>query len=157
MSTIKAMLTLSKFGTVGPLSEFKMSKTTYMKGKIQLHPAHLISCSAVALMLATSPVSFDLKSGTFGYQTAAAEKSCFIAGTKVRMADGHVKTIETIQPDDQVLGITGTVNTVIDIERVPLGERRLYGFNGGRPFVTAEHPFYTEQGWKSLDPGNDSL
>ena len=30
--------------------------------------------------------------------------------------------------------------------------RRLYALNGGRPFVTAEHPFLTAEGWKALDP-----
>lgn len=129
-----------------------MSKKTSIKGKISLRPAHLVSCSVIAVLFAASPISFDLKSGTFSYQTAAAEKSCFIAVTLVRMADGTLKAISTIETGDQVIGMTGSVNTVTDIERVPLGRRRLYGFNGGQPFVTAEHPFYTDQGWKSLDP-----
>lgn len=78
--------------------------------------------------------------------------SCFTAGTEVRMADGRVRNIEDIYPGDRVLGMDGKVNTVEFVERVPLGDRLLYGFNGGRPFVTSEHPFFSLHGWKSLSP-----
>lgn len=32
------------------------------------------------------------------------------------------------------------------------GARRLYALNDGRFFVTAEHPFLTEDSWKAIDP-----
>ena len=68
------------------------------------------------------------------------------------MADGSLKRIEDIAVGDRVIGMTGSTNTVRDVERVPLGQRLLYGFNEGLPFVTAEHPFRTPTGWKSLEP-----
>ena len=53
---------------------------------------------------------------------------------------------------DRVLGHNGRINQVVDIERPLLGQRRLYALNGSDFFVTAEHPFMTDEGWKSIDP-----
>src|SRR6476620_10455140 len=53
---------------------------------------------------------------------------------------------------DQVLGENGEVNRVVDIETPVLGNRKLYAFNYGLAFVTAEHPFMTRAGWKSIAP-----
>lgn len=78
--------------------------------------------------------------------------SCFAAGTKVLMADGGRKNIEDVRAGDRVLGMNGAVNTVTGIERPRLGVRLLYAFNGGRPFMTAEHPVMTANGWRSIDP-----
>lgn len=46
----------------------------------------------------------------------------------------------------------GRVNRVMEIERPLLGQRHLYALNESTFFVTAEHPFMTEEGWKSIDP-----
>jgi uncharacterized protein YjbI with pentapeptide repeats len=77
--------------------------------------------------------------------------SCFVAGTRVAMADGTSRPIEQIAVGDQVLGRDG-INRVVAVERPRLGTRRLYALNGGPFFVTAEHPFLTEDGWKAVDP-----
>jgi len=76
---------------------------------------------------------------------------CFVAGTRVAMADGTSKPIEWVAPGDLVLG-RGGVNRVLANDRHPLGPRPLYALNGGAPFVTAGHPFLTEAGWKAIDP-----
>jgi hypothetical protein len=68
------------------------------------------------------------------------------------MADGTSQPIEHILVGDLVLGGAGRVNRVMEIERPLLGQRRLYALNGSDFFVTAEHPFMTEEGWKSIDP-----
>lgn len=78
--------------------------------------------------------------------------SCFTAGTRVLMADGSTRPVEQIRVGDRVRGQDGAVNTVIGVERPRLGRRLLYAINGGRAFVTAEHPFLTPGGWKSVDP-----
>src|SRR5262249_11371421 len=78
--------------------------------------------------------------------------SCFVAGTRVTMADGSMKPIEQIRVGDPVLGPEGEVNRVIGIERPFLGTRKLYALNESGYFVTAEHPFMTGEGWKSIDP-----
>lgn len=80
-----------------------------------------------------------------------ALNGCFVAGTRVAMADGTTKAIEDVAVDDQVLGRDG-INRVLAVIPTTLGRRPLYGFNGGGAFVTAGHPFLTEGGWKAVDP-----
>jgi outer membrane immunogenic protein len=78
--------------------------------------------------------------------------SCFTGATQILMADGTTRTIAAVKIGDEVLGENGEVNRVVDIETPLLGKRKLYAFNGGIPFVTAEHPFMTQTGWKSISP-----
>ncbi|MCC6791137.1 MAG: hypothetical protein IT336_05605 [Thermomicrobiales bacterium] len=80
------------------------------------------------------------------------EHSCFVAGTRVAMADGTSRPIELVGFGDLVLGANGAVSRVIGVETPLLGSRKLYSLNGSEPFVTAEHPFMTADGWKSIDP-----
>ncbi|MCS6781332.1 MAG: Hint domain-containing protein, partial [Geminicoccaceae bacterium] len=85
-------------------------------------------------------------------KTASAETCCFRAGTRIRMADGSQRPIEALRPGDRVQGRGGRVNRVLALERTRLGRRRLWSINGSRPFVTAEHPFLAEDGWRAIDP-----
>jgi hypothetical protein len=62
------------------------------------------------------------------------------------------KNIEDVKVGDIVLGQDNSNNQVIDIEKVQLGSRLLYSFNGGAYFVTEEHPFMTKDGWKAINP-----
>ena len=81
--------------------------------------------------------------------------SCFIAGTKVTMADGSEKNIEEVKIGEFVLGNNGEVSEVKGLHRPLLGEGRstkLYSFNGGPYFVNSDHPFLTTEGWKAMDP-----
>jgi hypothetical protein len=99
----------------------------------------------------------DCCSGSCGPSDATGRRrcrdtSCFIAGTRIAMADGTNRPIELISFGDLVLGENGAVSRVIEIEKPLLGIRKLYSLNGSEPFVTAEHPFMTAQGWKSIDP-----
>lgn len=77
--------------------------------------------------------------------------SCFTGETRIAMADGTSKPIDQVAIGEMVLGRDG-VNRVVEIERPRLGSRLLYALNDGPFFVTAEHPFLTENGWKSVDP-----
>ena len=78
--------------------------------------------------------------------------SCFIAGTKVTMADGTIKNIENIVVGDKVKGHKED-NTVIKLDPTLLADRKLYSFNNNEHyFFTSEHPFMTEEGWKSIKP-----
>jgi len=91
---------------------------------------------------------------SFGQQTKeeAAYGSCFIAGTKITMADGTTKNIEDIIVGDKVKGYKGN-NEVIKLDPTLLGERKLYSFNNTEHyFFTSEHPFMTDEGWKSIKP-----
>lgn len=78
--------------------------------------------------------------------------SCFVKGTKVTLADNTVKNIEDVQVGETLLGMDGVHNTVLALDRPQLAERDLYAINGSEFFVTPEHPFYTADGWKSIDP-----
>lgn len=80
-----------------------------------------------------------------------AGEACFIAGTKVTLADGSKKPIEELVVGDKVKG-QNQVNTVIDIKKPLLATKKLYSINGGKAFVTSAHPFMTTEGWKSFDP-----
>ena len=77
---------------------------------------------------------------------------CFVAGTLITMADGTSKPIELIAAGDDVLGRHGKASRVLGVLRPVLGDRPLYALNGGAAFVTASHPFLTEDGWKAVDP-----
>ena len=78
--------------------------------------------------------------------------SCFIAGTKISMADGTLKNIEDVAVDDMVKGQDGD-NKVIALDPTLLANRKLYSFNDNEHyFFTSEHPFMTEEGWKSIKP-----
>lgn len=79
-------------------------------------------------------------------------QSCFIAGTKVTMADGTFKNIENVKVGDKVKGHKEE-NTVIKLDPTLLADRKLYSFNDNEHyFFTSEHPFMTEEGWKSIKP-----
>ena len=75
---------------------------------------------------------------------------CFIAGTKVTLADGTTKNIEDVSED--LLMTSGEPEQVL--KRYVISYKGLiYAFNGdGNYFVTPTHPFMTKEGWKSLDP-----
>jgi hypothetical protein len=88
----------------------------------------------------------DTSMGETGYG------SCFIAGTKVSMADGTFKNIEYVKVGDKVKGHKED-NEVIKLDPTSLGDRKLYSFNNNQHyFFTSEHPFMTEEGWKSIKP-----
>ena len=88
----------------------------------------------------------DMSQGETGYG------SCFIAGTKVSMADGTLKNIEDVIVGDKIKGHKED-NTVIKLDPTLLGNRKLYSFNNNQHyFFTSEHPFMTEKGWKSIKP-----
>lgn len=75
---------------------------------------------------------------------------CFIAGTKVTLADETIKNIEDITED--TLMTSGEPEKVLKRYIIPY-TGLVYAFNGdGNYFVTPTHPFMTTEGWKSLDP-----
>ncbi len=77
--------------------------------------------------------------------------SCFIADTKVLLLDGTSKNIQDVKIGDVLKGETSN-NRVLGFHDPKLEDGKLYSFNGGRYFVTAEHPFKTTGGWKSINP-----
>ena len=78
--------------------------------------------------------------------------SCFIADTMVTMFDGTQKKIQDVKLGDTLKGMDGRANIVIKFDHPKLGNRGLYSINGGTAFVSGEHPFMTNAGWKSFRP-----
>ncbi len=77
--------------------------------------------------------------------------ACFIAGTKILMADGTRKSIEKVGKGDRVQGLD-QANSV-DKTMVIKHEGWLYSINDGKYFVTEVHPFMTKGGiWKAFNP-----
>ncbi|MBW3759420.1 hypothetical protein GL264_01095 [Aeromonas jandaei] len=111
----------------------------------------LLIGSAIALALFANPFSYDFAHQEWQVTKAYAE-SCFVAGTRITMADGSERLIETLQTGERVLDQYGHTNQILAVERVLLGERRLYGINQLPPFFTGEHPFLTTRGWAAISP-----
>jgi len=112
----------------------------------------LATTSVIALSLVAMPVAVDLHSPLPVLKVAMADSCCFIGDTKVLMADGTERPIRDVRVGDLVMGASGHVGRVKQIERPHLGTRLLYALNGGPAFVTAEHPFATLGGWRAVDP-----
>jgi hypothetical protein len=89
---------------------------------------------------------------TTGYCVVPGGGACFVAGTRVALADGTSKPIELVDVGDLVIGQGGWVNRVLAIARPVLGERPLYALNGGSHFVTPGHPFFADGAWRAIDP-----
>lgn len=111
----------------------------------------LLVGSAIALALFATPLSYDFNHHQWQLNQAYA-KSCFVAGTRILMADGEERPIETLQIGERVRDQYGHSNRILAIERVLLGERQLYGLNRLAPFFTAEHPLLTTRGWAAIAP-----
>ena len=76
---------------------------------------------------------------------------CFIADTLVTLSNNTKINIQDVKVGDVLKG-EKTNNTVLGLHQPKLETRKLYSINGGRYFVTAEHPFKTIDGWKSINP-----
>ncbi|AUZ74272.1 MULTISPECIES: hypothetical protein [Aeromonas] len=111
----------------------------------------LLVGSAIALALFATPLSYDFSHHQWQLNQAYT-KSCFVAGTRILMADGEERPIETLRIGERVRDQYGHSNRILAIERVLLGERRLYGLNRLAPFFTAEHPLLTTRGWAAIAP-----
>ena len=73
---------------------------------------------------------------------------CFVAGTKVDMADGTKKVIENIAVGDKVMALGDTVDKVSYVHNIPKDNRQLWTINN-RITATDSHAFLTKDGWKS--------
>jgi hypothetical protein len=109
-----------------------------------------VSCTDVVASPVPPPPD-PVLAPTGGYVCPSYYPSCFIADTVVQMADGTKKNIQDVKIGDVLKG-EKTNNKVLGFHDPKLNDKKLYSFNGGRYFVTAEHPFKTIDGWKSINP-----
>lgn len=75
---------------------------------------------------------------------------CFLGDVTVTLADGSTKPMTELKQGDVVRGKKHD-NTVLAVPN-HVNAGTIYGFNGGKPFVTGGHPFWTKDGWKAIDP-----
>lgn len=84
--------------------------------------------------------------------------SCLPAGTKILMADNSYKNIEDVQIGDYVIGYDTDLGRQEPAEVLnivsPFREHMCeISFVGGASLqITNEHPIYTNEGWKSINP-----
>lgn len=87
---------------------------------------------------------------------ATTSTGCFPAGTRVRMANGTEKAIETLQIGEQVLAYDGekqvTTAILALIKPPPKQVYELTFSDGNTLTLTDSHPIMTAQGWKSISP-----
>jgi hypothetical protein len=81
-----------------------------------------------------------------GYQMTG----CFLEGTQVTLADGTKRSIEDVAINEVLLA-SGDKNNVVEKTLKHRYVGWVYGINGSKPFVTANHPMMTTEGWKSFD------
>jgi hypothetical protein len=89
------------------------------------------------------------------------DRSCFIASTLVRMADGTCKPIVDVRIGDSVRGMEGdsrvTGIQIVSLNAAGLEDRSLYTFESQTPdaagagWFTIDHPFYAERGWVAIN------
>lgn len=82
-------------------------------------------------------------------------RSCFLAGSMVSMADGSRWPIERIGLGEEVQTATGT-GTVVGLHRPKLGERPLFAMSDGGCITSAEHGLWSmapdgRQWWATRD------
>lgn len=88
-------------------------------------------------------------SGT-GYGGNNGGGFCFSRETLVTMADGSYKRIDEIKVGDIVKSEIGTS----EVKKINVHHemRELFALNDSKYFVTEEHPFKTQTGWKAINP-----
>lgn len=76
---------------------------------------------------------------------------CFLADTRILMADSSEKRIAEVEVGDVVMGEGGSLNTVTEAKGFDKIDS-VYKINDGDYFVTGGHPFKTTSGWKAMRP-----
>lgn len=91
------------------------------------------------------------------YTYTPPRTSCFPAGTKVLMADSSYKNIEDVQVGDYVTSYDENINREVPAKVLelssPVREHMCeLAFTDDVLKLTDEHPVYTSEGWKSINP-----
>ena len=106
--------------------------------------------SACNYVTATSSSPVAQKAKTKTKKRRGGGGGCFVAGSKVLMADGTSRSIEYVQLGDLVLGHKGAINQVLELHHLPVETRDIYTINNSLE-LTDSHPLLTLSGWKSFN------
>ena len=112
---------------------------------------------AIAQNIADIPSDKHVKIDVdYNYPPVLPGPCCFLAGTRILMADGSEKSIEKIEIGDTVLGIVDEQNAPVPvlelIHKIREGYFSIQFVNGHILNLTNDHPLLTRQGWKSIIP-----
>lgn len=80
-------------------------------------------------------------------------RDCFAAGTRVQLATGEERSIESLKPGDRIRGQI-EYNAVVEVVAIDWKNITLFSINNGLLELTSEHPIMTSAGWKAIDFGN---
>ena len=102
------------------------------------------------------PKQYGLSVDTSVIQSVDTEYpgGCFLAGTVVKNKEGNDIHIEDLQENDLILGRAGDVG-VISSEKAGLTLKTatpVFGFNDDEPFFLSCHPFWSQDGWRAINP-----
>ena len=80
--------------------------------------------------------------------------SCFLGETLILLSNSTSVPIEILKEKDQIFGHNGGIGTVSSEKVVHEldNETAIFGFNGVEPFFTSGHPFWTQDGWRAINP-----
>eukprot|EP00794_Sanderia_malayensis_P009481 gene9481-biopygen7824 len=78
----------------------------------------------------------------------------FVAGTIVSLENNRCVTIEHLQENDRIVGWHGKTGIVSSEKQGLTAQKQImaFGFNDDVPFFMACHPFWTQDGWRAIDP-----
>lgn len=79
---------------------------------------------------------------------------CFHGDVKVQLYNAQATTIQNLRQGDTILcgdGSKGLVSSEMVSFQID-HEMSLFGFSNEKPFFTSRHPFWTQHGWKAIDP-----
>ena len=88
------------------------------------------------------------------YQFASKGGGCFTAGTKITLTNGKEIPIEKQAAGLKLLAQGGETTTITEeyVDNDLLPGQQLFGINDDDPFASLNHPFWTTEGWKCLEP-----
>ena len=94
---------------------------------------------------------------SYGYDQTFTTTTCFLAGTKITMADGTFKNIEDVQSGEKVKAYDEETNTVTNAEVVGVFHHSkdqansYYLLINDKLKVTTNHPMYVNNIWTNAD------
>ncbi len=107
----------------------------------------LLVGSAIALALFATPFSYDFSHHQWQLNQAYA-KSCFVAGTRILMADGEERPIETLQVGERVRSIWPQQPDPGD--RTGTAGSADYTGSTGWPLLHRRTPLADHRGWAAI-------
>ena len=79
---------------------------------------------------------------------------CFHGDVEIELYNDQATKIQNLGQGDTILcgdgskGLVSSEMVLLEIDH----EMPLFGFNNEKPFFTSSHPFWTQHGWKAIDP-----